>query len=132
MRSRAWVWLTLIWDVPLSCTAPRQFLPKSLTHLQTRAELHHLLGLDVLEAVDAGDTVTDAQHAASLLQVGLRGRPEDALLEDGRDLGGGGRGRRRRRQLLGQDSGRGAILGHLKSMVHSRLRPWILDITILE
>ena len=32
-------------------------------YLQSGGELNHLLGLDVLQAIDTGDTVTDAQHA---------------------------------------------------------------------
>ena len=45
--------------------------------------------LDVPEAVDASDTVTDAQHAAGLLQVGLGSGAKDSLLKNGGDLGRG-------------------------------------------
>lgn len=43
--------------------------PGSLTHLQTRGELHHLFSLHVPQPVHTSDTVTDGQHAASLLQI---------------------------------------------------------------
>ena len=39
-------------------------------YLESRRELNHLLGLDVLESVDTSDTVTDAQHTAGLLKLG--------------------------------------------------------------
>jgi hypothetical protein len=89
-------------------------------HLESAAELYHLLRLDVLESVDACDTVTDAQDAAGLLEVGLGGLTQDALFQNGGDLG---RGRRRRvcasgRQLLGHDAGGGAILAKLKRVGH--------------
>ena len=89
-------------------------ISRPILYLQAGAELDHLLGLDVLEAVDAGDTVTDAEDAARLLQVGLGRRTQDALLQDGRDFGRGGRRVCSGGQLLGQDAGRSAILGHLK------------------
>ena len=37
-------------------------------YLQARAELHHLVSLDVLGAVHTGDSVAYAQYAARLLQ----------------------------------------------------------------
>lgn len=55
-------------------------------YLETGGEFHHLIGLDVLQTVHTGDTVTDAQHASSFLQISLRGRSEDSFLQDGRDL----------------------------------------------
>ena len=39
--------------------------------------------LDVLEAIDTGDTVTTAQDATSFLKVGLGGSSQDPLLQDG-------------------------------------------------
>lgn len=57
-----------------------------ILYLETGGELHHLIGLDVLQTVHTGDTVTDAQHASSFLQISLRGRAEDSFLQDGRDL----------------------------------------------
>ena len=72
--------------------------------------------LDVLEAIDTGDTVTNAQDATSFLKVGLGGSSQDPLLQDGWNFcwgvsvgiahcGGG--------QLLGQDSDRGRLLDGL-------------------
>merc|ERR1719410_2569249 len=60
--------------------------------LQAGAELHHLLGLDVLEAVDTGDTVSNGEHAAGLLQVDGGGGAQNPLLQDGRDLASSGLG----------------------------------------
>ena len=51
-------------------------------------ELDHLAGLDLVEAVDAGDAVTDRQHAADLGHLGLGAEVRDLLLEDGGNLGG--------------------------------------------
>lgn len=55
--------------------------------LQSGGELHHLIGLDVVQTVDTGDTVTDAQHTAGFLQISLGGDAQDALLQDVGDLG---------------------------------------------
>ena len=52
-------------------------------------QLEHLEGHAVLEAVDAGDAVTDRQDGPDLGQVGLTGvEALDAGLEDGGDLVG--------------------------------------------
>ena len=51
-------------------------------------ELDHLAGLDLVEAVDAGDAVADRQHAADLGDLGLGAEIGDLLLQDGGDLGG--------------------------------------------
>ena len=93
--------------------------------LEAGAELHHLLGLDVLEAVDTGDTVTDGEDAAGLLQVGLGGGAKDPLLEDGGDLGGAGAGLGHRGggELLGHDGHGGGLLGHLKESITKPLMP---------
>ena len=58
----------------------------SITHADARRELHHLLGLDILEAIDTGNTVTNREHAASLVDINASRRAEDALLEDGGNL----------------------------------------------
>ena len=50
-------------------------------------ELDHLARFDLVEAVDAGDAVTDRKHAADLGHLGLGPEIRDLLLEDGRDLG---------------------------------------------
>src|SRR5262245_23998729 len=50
--------------------------------LQASAELNHLLSLDVLQAIHTGDTITNAQHTAGLLQVSLGCCTQDALLQD--------------------------------------------------
>lgn len=42
------------------------------TNLKARGEFHHLLSLDVLQPIDTGNTVTDAQHAPSLFQISLQ------------------------------------------------------------
>ena len=51
-------------------------------------ELDHLAGLDVVEAVDAGDAVTDGQHLADLGDLGLLAEILDLLLEDRGDFCG--------------------------------------------
>ena len=45
-------------------------------------ELDHLAGLDVVEAVDAGDAVADRQHLADFGDLGLLAEILDLLLED--------------------------------------------------
>lgn len=65
----------------------------STTHLQSGGEFHHLVGLDVLETVDTGDTITNAEHTTSFIQIGLGGGAQDAFFKDGADFGtsvGGG------------------------------------------
>merc|ERR1711884_273211 len=57
--------------------------------LQARAEFHHLLCLDVLETIDTGNTVSNGEDTASLLQVGGGGGAKDPLLKDGGDLAQG-------------------------------------------
>merc|ERR1711963_470787 len=87
--------------------------------LEARAELHHLLGLDVLETIDTGNTVSNGKDTASLLQVGSGGGAQDPLLKDGRDLaqgslglllGGGGA------ELPGSHGHGGSLLGHVGSL----------------
>ena len=51
-------------------------------------ELDHLAGLDVVEAVDAGDAVADRQHLADLGDLGLGAEILDLLLQDRGDFGG--------------------------------------------
>ena len=51
-------------------------------------ELHHLAGLHLVEAVDAGDAVADRQHLADLGDLGLLAEILDLLLEDRGDLSG--------------------------------------------
>ena len=51
-------------------------------------ELDHLAGLDVVEAVHAGDAVADREHPAHLRDLGLLAEVLDLLLEDRGDLGG--------------------------------------------
>ena len=53
---------------------------------QSRAKFHHFLCLDILEAIDTGDTVSNGQDAAGLLQIDGGGGAQDSLLEDGGDL----------------------------------------------
>ena len=49
-------------------------------------KLHHLAGLHLVEAVDAGDAVADRQHLADLGDLGLLAEVLDLLLEDRGDL----------------------------------------------
>ena len=51
-------------------------------------ELDHLAGLDLVEAVDAGDAVADRQHLADLGDLRLLTEILDLLLEDRGDLSG--------------------------------------------
>ena len=46
-------------------------------------ELDHLAGLDLVEAVDAGDAVADRQHLADFGDIGLAAEIGDLLLQDG-------------------------------------------------
>lgn len=57
------------------------------TDLETGREFYHLLGLDVVKAVDSSDTVSDWQHSPRLLQVCLTRLPENSVLQDGWHLG---------------------------------------------
>ena len=56
--------------------------------LDAAGELDHLAGLDAVEAVDAGDTVTDGEDLADLGDFGLGAEVGDLLLQNGRDFGG--------------------------------------------
>ena len=60
-----------------------------MSYTDARRELNHFLGLDVAQAIDTGDTVTDRQDAASLLDVDRGGGVQDAVLQDRRHLSGG-------------------------------------------
>ena len=51
-------------------------------------ELDHLAGLDLVEAVDAGDAVADRQHLADLGDFRLLAEILDLLLEDRGDFCG--------------------------------------------
>ena len=52
--------------------------------------LDELLSLDVVHAVDTGDTVTDGENTTSLGEGVLLLDTADPLLQDGGNLGGGG------------------------------------------
>ena len=74
--------------------------------LEARAELNHLFGLDVLEAIDTSDTITNGQDTTGLIEVSLGSGAQDPLLQDGGHFCGGcaslnsaGGG-----QFLGQDT----------------------------
>jgi hypothetical protein len=56
--------------------------------LDAAGELDHLAGLDVVEAVDAGDAVTDRQHLADFGDLGLGAEIGDLVLDDLRDFCG--------------------------------------------
>lgn len=62
------------------------YLCKSWSYLETGREFHHLVGLDVLEPVDTSDTVTNAEHTSSFVQVGLWCGTQNAFLEDRADF----------------------------------------------
>ena len=51
-------------------------------------ELDHLAGLHLVEAVDAGDAVTDRQHLADFGDLGLLAEVLDLLFQDRGDLSG--------------------------------------------
>jgi len=59
---------------------------REVAYADTAGELNHLLSLDVLEAVNTGNTVSNGQHATGLVDVDLSNSTENLLLEDGRDL----------------------------------------------
>src|SRR5262249_24072593 len=50
-------------------------------------ELDHLAGLDIVQAVDAGDAVADRKHLADLGDLGLLAEVLDLLLQDCRNFG---------------------------------------------
>jgi hypothetical protein len=50
--------------------------------LDAAVELDHLAGLDVVEPVDAGDAVADAEHGADLADLGVGAEACDLLLDD--------------------------------------------------
>src|SRR6185369_2024555 len=52
------------------------------------AELDHLAGLDIVEAVDAGDAVTDRQNGADLRDFGVGVEVCNLVADDARDFSG--------------------------------------------
>ncbi len=56
------------------------------TYTKAAREFHHFLGLDVLESIDTGNTVSNGQDTTGLLELRESRGLEDALLEDGRHL----------------------------------------------
>src|SRR6266851_5235091 len=56
--------------------------------LDAARKLDHLAGLDAVEAIDAGDAVTDREDLADLGHFGFAAEIGDLLLENGRDFGG--------------------------------------------
>src|SRR5690606_28893520 len=56
--------------------------------LHAAFELDHLAGLDVVEAVDAGDAVADRQHGADLGDLGLGAEIGDLVANDLGDFSG--------------------------------------------
>ena len=51
-------------------------------------ELDHLAGLDVVEAVDAGDSVADGQHGADFRDLRLSVEIRDLVADDAGDFSG--------------------------------------------
>ena len=51
-------------------------------------EFDHLPGLDLIQAIDAGDAVAHAQHLADVGDVGFLAEAGDLGFQDGRDFGG--------------------------------------------
>jgi hypothetical protein len=58
-------------------------------YLDTAGELNHLLGLAVLQSIDTGNTISNGQDTAGLLDIDGGVEAADAVLEDGGDLRGG-------------------------------------------
>ena len=56
--------------------------------LDAVVELDHLAGLDIVEAVDAGDAVTDRQHGADFRDLGLGAEIRDLVADDVGDFSG--------------------------------------------
>ena len=50
--------------------------------LDAAGELDHLAGLDVVEAVDAGDAVADRQHGADFGDLGVGAEVRDLVADD--------------------------------------------------
>jgi hypothetical protein len=55
---------------------------------RTVGKLDHLAGLAIVEAIDAGDAITDRQHLANLGDFRLLAKILDLLFEDCGDLSG--------------------------------------------
>ena len=51
-------------------------------------ELDHLAGLDIVEAVDAGDAVADRQHGADFGDLGVGVEIRDLVADDAGDFSG--------------------------------------------
>lgn len=58
----------------------------NITYLKTARELNHFFGLNVLQTIDTGNTVTNGQDTTGFLEISFRGSTEDALLKDRRDF----------------------------------------------
>ena len=56
--------------------------------LDAAGKLDHLAGLDIVEAIDAGDAVADAQHFADFADLRFGAEILDFALQDGGDFGG--------------------------------------------
>src|SRR6185369_11600471 len=56
--------------------------------LHAIGEFDHFAGLDLVEAVDAGDAVTDRKHGADFRDLGLGAEAGDLVLDDLRDFCG--------------------------------------------
>src|SRR5882757_2302889 len=56
--------------------------------LDAARKLDHFAGLDIVEAVNTGDAVTDAEHFADFTDLRLGAEILDLALEDGGDFGG--------------------------------------------
>src|SRR6185369_8183105 len=56
--------------------------------LDAAGKLDHLAGLDIVEAVHAGDAVADAEHFADFTDLRLGAEILDLALQDGGDFGG--------------------------------------------
>src|SRR3546814_3828626 len=55
--------------------------------LHAIGELHHLASLHLVQAVNAGDAVPDAQHGSDFGNLGLRATLGDLVLDDLRKIG---------------------------------------------
>ena len=74
-------------------SSPKMTMPTlSVSRLSARprvpsSKVDQLAGLDLVEAVDAGDAVADREDATDLGHLGLGAEIRDLLLEDGGDFG---------------------------------------------
>src|SRR5262252_4014477 len=82
-----------VWPSTISRSSPKMTMDiiglKIEGHTaDTVLELDHLAGLNIVEAIDAGDAVADRQHLADFRHFGLLAEILDLFFEDRRDFCG--------------------------------------------